>query len=158
MNRGPKRAKVPGGKVGEGVPPQPESSVGNDEQDRGGEGEQDHSQGAGDGAEARVQVESPKLPEYVKDLIDLATANEPVTRAPGTMDYQRQEDIFRRMGNGAPPAEIKYDEHWRGKVGGCTYRLIIWRAYSFIPERISLERLISQGSEPETWTAEVMPT
>jgi len=74
------------------------------------------------------------------------------------MDYHRQEDIFKRMGTGAPPANpLKYDVHWQGKVNGITYRVVVWRAFSFLPERISLERLISQGSEPETWTAEVMP-
>jgi hypothetical protein len=56
-----------------------------------------------------------------------------------------------------PDPAAKFDEKGRWKVGGVTYRIVIWRAYSFVPERISLERLISQGSEPETWTADVTP-
>lgn len=152
MNRGPKRAKVSGGQAGTGVPEQSTSSVGDNEQDRGSQRQQDHTQGAADGAEAQREAES-SIEKHVQELVRRATE----TPTPGTMDYHRQEDIFKRMGTGDPPKEIKYDEHWRGKVGNSTYRLIVWRAYSFVPERISLERLISQGSEPETWTAEVMP-
>ena len=81
------------------------------------------------------------------------------------MDYQRQQNIFRRMGTGDPPSNAqswidptaKFTERWRDTVNGLTYRVIVYRAYSFYPERISMERMISQGNEPETWTAEVMP-
>ena len=137
MSRRPANAKVSGVEVGAGVPEQPTGSVGDHEQDRGGQREQDHKEGAGDGEEARSQ--EPVIPQYVKELTQ--RAEEPML--PGPISK--------------PTVSPKYDEHWRGKVNGMTFRLIVWRAYSFIPEHISLERLISQGSEPETWTAEVIP-
>ena len=154
MSRRPNDARISRRKVEEGVREQPESDLRDNEQDRGNEGIKDHAQGSADGEETRVEIKPPVIPQYVQDLIDKSKEDPP--KAIGSMDYQRQEDIFKRRST-APVPELKYDEHWRGKVGNSMYRLIIWRAYSFVPERISLERMISQGSEPETWTAEVMP-
>ena len=153
MSRRPNNARISRRKVEEGVWEQPQSDLRDDEQDRGDEGQQDHSQGAADGKEAREEVE--QIP--VQNVQVGGPYSQEKTRPLGSMDYHRQDDIFKRMGSGAPPSALQFDEHWRGKVGGSTYRLVVWRAYSFIPERISLERLISQGSEPETWTAEVVP-
>ena len=131
------------------VPEQPESSVGNDEQDESGQGEQDHQEGSGDGEEARLHVE-PETPIHVEEVAG---------------PFAHHEDIFKRMGTGDPPSNAqpwrdptaKFTERWRDTVNGLTYRVIVYKAYSFYPERISMERMISQGNEPETWTAEVMP-
>jgi|ERR1700685_3579370 len=151
MSRRPNNARLSRVKASEGVREQSESDLRDHEQAGSDEGSKDHKEGSADGEEARGETESP-IEKHVQELVRQATE----TPAVGILDYQWQVDHFKRRSS-APVPELKYDEHWRGKVGGSTYRLIVWRAYSFVPERISLERLISQGSEPETWTAEVMP-
>jgi hypothetical protein len=114
MSRRPNGAKILRGSSKSGVREQSPRDLRDDEQDRSDAGQQDHPQGPADGAEARGEAESPTLQEHVETLIQRARGPTP---AVGSMDYHRQEDIFKRMGTGAPPAEIKYDEHWRGKVG-----------------------------------------
>lgn len=138
MTRGSKHAKVPDRQAEEGIPRQSESSIRDTQPDGGNEGTKGDKVGETDGPQTRGEVEPPVLPQYVQELIERAKEASVVVAGP-------------------PNPPLPFTERWRDKVNGMTYRVIVYRAFSFMPERISLERLISQGSEPETWTAEVMP-